>query len=305
MSRFRLLPGVLILLVGLAPVVSAQTTLKHKFVEGTEFKTQTVQKVEQTLKLAGTDIPTKVDLNLVSRTTYGQRDADKNVPVQSKIESVVASLSVQGMTVTFDSARPDEKASNPVLQAALDQFRKLNGMVINHTVNPESNKIVSVERPKGETLVDPDDLKDEYQQELEMFPDKPLKPGDKWERTVRQDLGQGQVFTFKRNYEFVGEVPEFATVPGSRKLEKITATDASVEYSIKAGGGMGLTVKSSELKVESSKHTYLFDRQAGRTVDNDSEVRVSGKLVLSVNNMDLDAVFDLTMATRKQEVKSL
>jgi hypothetical protein len=242
-------------------------------------------------------------MKLGSHTTYGKRDAENNVPVDSKIESIVASLSVQGMTVTFDSAKPDEKPSNPGLQIVIDQFRKLHGLVIHYTVSPENNKIVSVDRPKGETPVDPEDLKNEYQQELEMFPAKPLKPGDKWEQTVRQDLGQGQVFTFQRKYEYMGEVPEFATVPGSRKLDKVTATDSSVEYSIKAGGGMGLTVKSSDLKIESSKHAYLFDRNAGRTVDADSEVRVSGKLVLSINNMDLDAEFDLTMATREQETK--
>ncbi|HWB08395.1 MAG TPA: hypothetical protein VG826_04195 [Pirellulales bacterium] len=300
MSRFRLLPGALILLAHLASVASAQTTLKHKFAEGTEFKTQVSRKVEQTLKLGGADIPTKVDMKIGTITSYGKADAEKNVPVETKFESVNASLSVQGMTVTFDSANPDEKAANPQLQVVVDQFRKLHGLTINYVVSPESNKVVSVERPKGETPLDPDDIKTQYQQELDMIPATPLKPGDKWEQTVHQDLGQGQVFTFKRHYEYVGEAPEFATVPGSRKLDKITATDSSVDYSIKQGG---LTVKSSDLKIESSKHVYLFDREAGRMVDTDSEVRVSGKLVLSVNNMDLDAVFDLTMTTREQEPK--
>jgi hypothetical protein len=302
MFRLRLLPGALILLAHLTAVASAQTTLKHKFEEGTKFKTQVSRKVDQTLNLNGIDIPTKVEMKILVGTTFGKRDAENNLPVENKFESVNASLSVQGVSVTFDSARPDEKASNPQLQVVVDQFRKLNGLVIAYTVGPENDKIVSVERPKGESPLDPEDIKSQYQQELDMIPAKPLKPGGKWEQTVRQDLGQGQVFTFKRNYEYVGEVAEFATVPGSRKLDKITATDASVEYSVKQGAG-GLTVKSSDLKVESSKHVYLFDREAGRTVDTDSEVRVSGKLVLSINNMDLDAVFDLTMTMREQDAK--
>jgi hypothetical protein len=302
MSRLRLLPRVLFLLLFVTATASAQVTLKHKYPEGTQFKTQVTNKVDQTLNLSGNNAPTKVDLKLVARTTYGKQDADKNVPVESKIESVTASLSLLGTNVTFDSARPDEKPSDMVGQLVTDQLRKLAGMTFNYKVSPE-NKILAGERPKGETLVDPEQIVSRAQQELDMIPAKPLKPGDKWERTVHEDIGQGQVFTFKRNYEYVGEAPEFATVPGSRKLDKITATDSTVEYSIKPNAGMGLTAKSSDLKVESSKHVYLFDREAGRMVNADNEVRITGKIVLSINNMSLDGVLDLTLATRAEEVK--
>ncbi|HEV3340365.1 MAG TPA: hypothetical protein VG125_08405 [Pirellulales bacterium] len=302
MSRLRVLPGVLILLLFVTATASAQVTLKHKYAEGTQFKTQVTRKVDQQFNLAGMDRPSKVDMKLVARMAYGKRDAEKNVPVESKIESVTASLSLFGTNVTFDSTKPDEKPSDMVAQLVTDQLRKLTGMTFNYKVSPE-NKIIAGEQPKGETLVDPEQIISGAQQELDMIPVKPLKPGDKWERTVTEDIGGGQIFTFKRNYEYVGEVPEFATVPGSRKLDKITASDSSVEYSIKPNAAMGLTAKSSELKIESSKHAYLFDREAGRTVNTESEVRITGKLGLSINNMDLDGVLDLTMGTRAEEVK--
>ena len=301
MSRPRPLPAALILLLFGAANASAQTTLKHKYAEGTQFKTQITSKLDQTLDVDGKSFPTELEMKLCSQTVYGKRDAENNVPVESKVESIRATFSALGESVTFDSEHPEKNAPNKHLQLFVDQLRKFNGLVINYKVNPESNKVVSVEPPKGESPIAPEDLKNQRQQQLDMFPSKPLKPGDKWELTVNQDVGQGQALTLKRNFEYVGEVPEFADMPGSRKLDKVIASDSSVDYSITVQAGVG-KVKSRDLMIE-SKHTYLFDRQAGRTVDTDSEVRVSGKLVISINNIDLDAVLSLTLTSREQEPK--
>jgi hypothetical protein len=289
----------------LASDVSAQVTLQRKFAEGTQFRAKEAQKVEQMLKLNGMAIPTKVDMNFVATTSYGKRDAEGNLPIATKFESVKADMSLPGRSIKFDSADPDAdaKASDPVTKQAIDQFRGLVGLVITHKIDRDNKKVVSVERSKTDAQVDPENLKEQFQQSLDLIPSKPLKPGDTWERTFKQDLGQGQLFTFERKFEYVGEVAEFDTVPGSRKLDKITATDSSVDYSMSPNAGMGLTVKKSDLKIASSKHTYLFDREAGRLVDTQSDVHVIGGLTLSINNMDLDADLDLKMSSREQGEK--
>lgn len=281
----------------------AQATLIRTYQEGTTFKTQQTQKVEQKLKLNGIEIPTKSDTTILATTTYGKRDAEGNLPIDTKIDSMKVALSIQGVNVNFDSAKPDEKPSNAALEPVVDQFRKLTGLVITQKISRDNKKIVAVERSKQDVPVDPEDLKEQYQQSLGMVPSEPLKPGDKWQRTMKQDLGQGQVFTFQRNFEYAGRTDEFATVPGSRKLDKITATDSSVEYSTRPNAGAGLAVKKSDLKVDSSKHTYLFDREAGRMIDEKSEVHITGDLSISINNMDFAGELDLTLATQEQEVK--
>jgi hypothetical protein len=281
----------------------AQATLTRKYQEGTTYKTQQTQKVEQKLKLNGIEIPTRSDTTILATTAYGKRDAEGNLPIDTKIESMKVALSIQGFNVNFDSAKPDEKASNPALEPALDQFRKLTGLVITQKISRDNKKVVSVERSKQDVQVDPEDLKEQNQQSIDMVPAEPLKPGDKWQRTIKQDLGQGQIFTFQRNFEYAGQSDEFATVPGSRKLDKITATDASVEYSTRPNAGAGLTVKKSDLKVDSSKHTYLFDREAGRIIDEKNEVHITGNLDISINNMDFAGELDLTLATQEQEIK--
>lgn len=303
MSRSLFLPVALAVLLQVPADALAQVTLKLKFEEGTKFKDQETQKVDQVLKLNGMELPTKAETKMTSSTTYGKRDAEGNLPVSTKIETLLSDLTLPGgLAVHFDSAKPDQKAANPLLEPILDRFRKIPGMVITHTMSRD-NKVLSVERPKQETELDPEELKEAYQQALDMLPTEPIKAGDKWERTVKQDLGQGQVFTFKRSFEYAGLADEFATVAGSRKLDKITATDSSVVYSTRPNAGMALNVKKSDLKVESSKHTYLFDRSAGRMVDVESAVRVKGELSLSANNMNFDGDLDLTLAMRTQEVK--
>jgi hypothetical protein len=304
MYRRSLVWLVMVVSLCVATGASAQVTLKSKFEEGVQFKAQETQKVDQVLKLNGIAIPTKVDMTFVASTSYGKRDAEGNLPVATKFESVKADMSLPGgLSLKFDSAGPDKKESNPQLQQVIDQLRGLIGLVVTHKISRDNKKVVSVERSKPDAQVDPEDLKEQYQQSLDLIPKEPLKPGDTWERAFKQDLGQGQVFTFQRKFEYVGQVAEFDTVPGSRKLDKITATDTGVDYSMRPNAGMGLTVKKSDLKVESSKHTYLFDREAGRLVDTQSDIHVTGSLSLSINNMALDGDLDLKMNSREQGVK--
>ena len=184
----------------------------------------------------------------------------------------------------------------------LDVYRKLNGLTVTHTVGPDS-KVVSVAGIQEGTQLNADELKEKYQQEIDVLPEKSLKPGDTWERTDVLGLGQGQVLTFQRKYEYHGQAPQFPTVPDSKLLDKITATDSSVEYSVKPGRGLPITVNKSDLKIESSKHAYWFDRQAGRLVASESELKITGSLSLVVNFMNFDGELDLTMTSKEEEIE--
>lgn len=286
----------------LAAPASAQVVLKSKFKEGTSFKVREKTTADQVLTLNNMPLPTKSENTAVAMVTFGKKDEKGNLPISTKIESLVADLALPGnLTVHFDSAKPDEKASNPNLEAVLDIFRKLVGNTTTITLGP-GNKVVSVEGIQEGSQVDPESIKEQYQYEIDRFPAEPIKPGDKWKRTVKQDLGQGQVFTFERDYEYVGQVAEFPTVAGSRKLDKVTATDTSVDYSTKGNAGL-INVKKSELTVESSKHTLLFDRESGRTVSSESEVKIKGPLSLSINNMDFTGELQLTLSQKEEEIK--
>lgn len=290
-------------LLAFAPAVEAQVALKPKFEPGTKFKQRDTSKVSQILTLNGAALPTKIENVAVQEFTYQPRDDKGNLPIDVKFVSIVADLSLPGgISLKFDSAKPDEKAANPQLEAALGIFRKLNGLTVTHAISADL-KVVSVEGIQEGTQLNADELKEKYQQEIDMLPEKAVKPGDTWERKFVQGLGQGQIMTFNRKFEYHGQAPQFPTVKDSKMLDKITATDSSVEFSVAPGRGLPITVNKSDLKVESSKHTYLFDRDAGRMVQADSELKITGKLSLSINGMNVDGDLDLSLAAKEEEIE--
>src|SRR5689334_19452595 len=108
--RAVLLSGVVSLLY-LAAAVQAQVTLKPKLEPGARYKTQETTKVAQSLKLNGADLGTSAENKTVAETVYRERDGEGNLPVETKIESLVTILSLPGgVKLHFDSAKPDEKA---------------------------------------------------------------------------------------------------------------------------------------------------------------------------------------------------
>ena len=292
----------LLFLTACTAAASAEVALKRKFADGAKFKSRETVKVKQSLVLSGNDLGTESSTEVVSQNSYGQRTAEGNLTVTSKVESIKSDLKLPGgVSVQFDSSQPDAKPEGPVAQLVFEALRKSAGATITMQLDRD-NRVQSVEGvPEGGLQRDPEDVKTEFQRRVDLFPEKPLKPGDTWEKEVKQDLGQGQVFTFQRKFEYVGQVAQFPTVKDSKQLDKVTATDASVSYSTREGTG-AFKVTKSELKVDSSEHTYLFDREAGRIVNSKSKLHVKGPIGLSVANMDLSGDLDLTMEVSSEEV---
>lgn len=281
---------------------SADVVLKRKFADGTRLKSREAVKVKQSLVLGGNDLGTESNTEVVSQSTYGQRTADGKLTVTTEIASIKSDMKLPGgVSVRFDSDQPDAKPEGSVAQFVVDALRKTAGATLTYHLD-RANRVQSVEGvPEGGLQRDPEDVKQEFQRGIDLLPEKPLKPGDAWEKEVKQDLGQGQVFTFQRKFEYVGQVAQFPTVKDSKQLDKVTATDTSVTYSTREGTG-AFKVTKSELKVESSEHTYLFDREAGRILSSQNKLHVKGPIGLSVANMDLSGDLDLTMEVSSEEV---
>ena len=72
-------------------------------------------------------------------------------------------------------------------------------------------------------------------------------------------------------------------------------TAQSVAYAQDDNPQAQLKVLQSNLKVEVSKGTILFDNEKGQTVENTSFTRVAGDMTFSINGMDFPGKLDLTM----------
>jgi hypothetical protein len=288
----------------LASPAWAQVTLTRKLVEGSEHKSKITVKIDQKLTLGGQDAGTNATTVVEQKTSIGKRDAEGKLTLKASTELKTSDLALPGgIKVKFDSANPDAKgegAGNPLYDVILDRL-KANAKNDISVVFGKDNKVVEVQGLKPESGASEDDVRAEFDEQDKSLPKQPVKKGDTWEAEVKANLGQGQTMTFKRKFTYEGESLR-GTVNSTRKLEKITAVDSEVVYSVKEGGAFPGKVTKSELKVADSKHTMFFDPALGRFVDETSKVQVVGPIGLSIMGVEIGGDLDLTMETKSEEV---
>ncbi|MFN0021801.1 MAG: DUF6263 family protein [Pirellulaceae bacterium] len=285
-------------------VAFGQVTITRKFNEGESYKSKTSSKTTQKLTIAGQDGGTTSNTVIEQKTTNGKKDADGKLPITVDTSVLSAEISLPGgINIKFDGKNPDAKVEtggNPIAELVLEKL-KGNAKMTTTVIMAKDNTVADVQGIKADSGVSADDIKEEFAQQLKMLPSKPLKKGDTWEAEVKVNLGSGQIFTLKRKFTFEGETTK-STVDSTRKVLKITSVDSAVTFSVKEGGAP-FKVSKSELKVDESKNVTLFDPAIGRTIESNSVLRVSGKIALSVNNMDLPGDLDLTLSSQMEEIK--
>ncbi len=282
----------------------AQTKLERKYIEGDKYTQESYSKIEQTLSIAGMDIESSVETNVTANAEVGKRGGNGQLKVKETVASLNITTKMQGTEYNFDSANPDNKGNSP-----LEAVRGIHKSLVNSTtvtVLDAQNNISAIEREEGEfndlpaetqaliqSEFDPDNMKLRAQEAAAKLPSKAVKPGDTWSNTESVSFGAGQTMTFEFEYTYAG-----TTEQGGKTLDKITRKANSVDFMLEAGSPLPLSVKSSELKAEDLGSVALFDRQAGRFVDDKLALHITGNLAFELNGMDLPAKLDLKMETK-------
>ena len=288
----------LAVLVAATPnLVSAQVKLEQKYPEGAVSTTETEATTNQTLVLAGMNVETKSQTFAVGSSTVGKRAADGSLEIVEKTESFQSEISLPGgLAISFDSSNPDKKASNPLLEPIVDSLRAITKNPITLKLDA-NNKLVGASLPEGEyekltgmakDQLSPEWLKKGIERHMAHLPSEAVKVGDKWEYSHEVNPGEGQVLTFRTQYEYAGTVEK-----DGKTLDKITSKVLDVTFAI--NGNPMLQVKNCELKVQDSSGTCLFDRKLGNTVSRASKTQIVGPLTLVINNMEFPGSLDLTM----------
>ena len=266
--------SLLCLALCLAPTAQAQVKLEHKFPEGRSLKFKTTATTSQVLTIAGQEIETKSSQTVIASSKVGKKRDDSSLPVEQKVESLKIELSLpMGLSVNYDSSDPNAKIDNPQL-AFLEEVFKLSAESAYTVVLDNQNKVKAIEGSeklleKADKLSDQaksavrsrlqaDALKKAFEQELRHLPDVLARPGESWERTEVLDIGSGQTLTFHKKYEYVG-----TEKVGDKTLDKITSKTTKAELKQDPAAETPLKLIKSDVKVESSGGTILFDREAG------------------------------------------
>lgn len=289
----------------------AQVNLRQDYQRTDEYVVETVNVIEQTLEIAGMRVETSAEQTARTRYRQGQRDGEGNSLVKLTMESLKAVMELApGMSVNFDSEAGENKTDNPLLAPIVESLEAVSKLDLKYTISPEG-KVLGVEgvekaleavSPQTRQLlqqqIDAEAVKLELQQEIDALPNRAVKEGEFWERTVIAPVGQGQVLTFGRRYEYAGTVKREGKV-----LHKVDLTDTEINFSIEADSTLPITVKESDLKIESSQGEILIDPELGRDVSTRMKTRIVGSIVFEAGGQELPAHLDLTIEVRSTEIK--
>ena len=278
--------------------VLAQVTLELKYPEESKTTIHTEAKTNQTLTLAGMDIETKSTTFLVMTKSIGKRTDEGSLPVVEKISVMQTDVGLPGgLRIEFDSANPDKKAENPLLEPLMERLRVTFKTPVT-TILDEKYKVAAIKLPEGladslddanKSLFDPEKRKKAAEQARSYLPDGPVKPGDSWDRSIDADFGGGQTMAFRMKYSYAGTVEQ-----DGRTLDKISGKATDVSYSV-GENSAGLKVTKSDLKVTESDETILFDRERGTVQQKTAKLSIKGPLTLVINGQELDGKVDLTI----------
>lgn len=281
-------------------VASAQVSFERKFAEGTKFTVQKEEKTKQALVLNGMNIDTASSTFSLVTTTIGKRTADGRLELESKVDSMQSETSLPGgLTLQFDSSVPDKKVNNPLLERIADTLKAIVRLPVKVELN-SSNHVEDAKLPEGEFEKLPagtqDHLKSEWlkkkaEQSMAVLPDKPVKKGETWEVASELNAGDGNVLSFRTQYEYVGTVDQ-----DGKTLDKITSKTIDVSYSIT--GNATVQLKNSDLKVVESSGMLLFDRDVGDITLQESKLQVAGPLTFFIDGKEYAGTVDFVIETK-------
>jgi hypothetical protein len=136
-------------------------------------------------------------------------------------------------------------------------------------------------------------LKKSVREALAFLPDRPIKPGETWERTL--DVPFGPLGTLKQTSTYKLEGKEEV---GGKKVDKVTFSTA-VDFRVgKAVPSLPFQVISGEMKAEEAKGTLHFDTAAGQLVQLESKMTLKGRMILSISRSNVDTEVQQEQTTK-------
>jgi hypothetical protein len=282
----------------------AQIKLEFKFPEGQKLTYKSTARTRQILAWNGMNKESVLRETKLCSRSVGKRRDDSTLPIEEQVQFLRAEYTLpDGIKLTLDSSDPNTKIDNPQL-AFLAEVFKLENTITYTVVLDQQSRVKAINgteklKEKAEKLTDSvareefaratsvDRLKTKFEQAFRILPDTPLHAGESWERDELLEIN-GKTFTARKKYEYVGNEKE-----GDKNFEKIRQKVLEVKYDIDPDEKLPLKVVKSDLKVQSSEGTILFDREEGHVTSASQKIRFRGNMTFSGAGVDQTGGFDL------------
>ncbi|MCS7016591.1 MAG: DUF6263 family protein [Gemmatales bacterium] len=135
-------------------------------------------------------------------------------------------------------------------------------------------------------MVSENALRQQIQSEFNFLPDKPVQPGDKWQRQISFAVGPMGTLTLDQTLTYQG-----TTTVGGKVLDRIETSARATFTPPKPNDDFPVRITKGEVQADQLKGTYLFDREAGRLVSAQWEGRFKFKLTVSAGKPDASKEF--------------
>jgi hypothetical protein len=286
----------------------AQVKLEYKFPEGKTRTYKTTSRVRQNLGFGGTNVNSSKRETTVWSHSIGKRRDDLTLPIEEKVQSLRVEYSLPpppGTTLILDSSQPGKPIDDDRLAFLGDVFKARSALVYRIVLDGK-NKLKGIEgtekpREKAMKLGDPiareeignelnlDKLKTQFEQMIFALPAAAIRPGEPWERTESLAV-EGRALTVRKKYEYLGTEKR-----DDKALDKIGSKVIEVKFEQGPDAKSPLKVQKSDLKVDSSAGTLLFDREQGQMVSTSERHRFKGSATFSGAGLDQSVQLELTV----------
>ena len=277
--------AVLLLAAGLAPPARAQTPLEWKLKKGDVFYVRNVTTTKQVLKAVGKDVPQNSELTVVLGFTVADQTP----------EGFLLKETVEEVTVKPEKGEPvsDDKMAGATFVILLSpKWEVLKFEGYDKFLDKLAGDDVAVRQALQATLSE-DALKKSVRELMAFLPDRPVKEGETWERTVEQPLGALGTLRETRKYKYEGKDADG---------EKITFTTAVTFTPGKKTENLTYYVLSGRMEAKDAKGTVLFN-SAGRVLRIKSDLRLTGTMEMSISDVRVSAALEQDLDTLVEILK--
>jgi hypothetical protein len=281
-----------------------EVKLAWKFKEGDKFYLSTLSTIKQSMAVRQLPGPLDKDFKFDKETldkfvadkeskqdleqstlfsvTVQKVNPDGSAVLEQKVESVGIKALSSGATA------PDEKIAQQLVGASFKVTLGPGGRVEKvENFDDLVKKIAEGDAAMQkivQSVLSPENLKQSSGDVFSFLPDKPVKPGAKWELTTRTLLGALGGLATTKMYTYEGPQP----LDGAQR-DKITFTAATkYEAPEKADtAALNYQVVKGDLQTPVFSGSIYFDNDKGRLVQSEMVMELRGGIALAVGNTTL------------------
>jgi hypothetical protein len=273
-----------VLLGALAGAARAQAPLEWKLRKGDHFYLRNVTTTKQTLKALGKELPQNTEQTIVLGFSVEDQVA----------EGLVLKQTIEDLTIKPEKGEPvrdDKVVGASFILTVSPKWEILKFEGYDKLIDKLAGDDAAV-RQALQATVQEDALKKSVREALAFLPDRPVKDGETWERSIEQPLGAFGTLRETRTYKLAGKEDV-----GGKKLDKITFTTAVDFKPGKKVETLPFYVLSGRMESKEAKGTIHFDAAAGRLVQGKSDQKLVGTMVLLSADTKIDAVIEQEQIT--------